>query len=512
MYIASNFSRARHDNPGATALLFSKFRYHMRLNDTGLREAPEGAVEPTAADVSGPSHRTWRCLMSAHRLICVPLWSLIALCLLLFTPLRAQDALQSEIENSKFQFTGVVNANAVFVRSGPSENDYPTIKLDRGAEVTVVGLRFDWLKVVPPEGSFCYVAKAFVDRRGTGSVGRVTSTLNVRVGSQLNELKAKIATKLEPGTDVEIIGEEQEYYKIKPPGDVFFYVNKQFVEPVRPIGLAQHDGPAVRVPDPAALPADGPEVTVMPTEPEEPTMFADRGAFDQQQTPAEEVTPPTVIAQAEPLTPATRPADAEVEFDRLENAYADASLKPLDEQPVQDLLDGYQKLIAADTLPESLRRIAEFKLEVLKTRMEALDQLAETRKHMDGMRQQQMALQAERQELEQRVQDTQFEFYTAVGTLRPSSLQAGRETLYRLTDPSNGRTLVYLRTNDPKIAESIGQFVGVKGNVQTDPVLNLRILTPESWESVNPARVGHTVVAQIVPPSLLPVTTQVGQE
>ena len=148
---------------------------------------------------------------------------------------RAQDVAPAEVENSKYQFAGVVNSNAVFVRSGPSENDYATMKLDKGAEVKVVGIRFEWLKVVPPEGSFCYVAKAFIDRRGAGNVGRVQQTLNVRVGSQLNELKAKIASKLEPGTDVEILGEEQEYFKIKPPAGVFFYINKQYVDPERPI-------------------------------------------------------------------------------------------------------------------------------------------------------------------------------------------------------------------------------------------------------------------------------------
>src|ERR1700712_264376 len=86
---------------------------------------------------------------------------------LLFSPalLHAEDTEpKTDVENSKFQFAGVINANAVFVHSGPSENDYPTMKLDHGAAVTVVGIRFDWLKVLPPEGSFCYVAKAYVEK------------------------------------------------------------------------------------------------------------------------------------------------------------------------------------------------------------------------------------------------------------------------------------------------------------------------------------------------------------
>src|SRR5262245_34096493 len=96
-------------------------------------------------------------------------WSLVA-CLSLLVPtlLFAQDA-GNPVENSKYRAAGVINANSVFVRSGASDNDYPVMKLDKGAQITVVGKRFDWLKIVPPEGSFCYVSKAYVDRRADGT-------------------------------------------------------------------------------------------------------------------------------------------------------------------------------------------------------------------------------------------------------------------------------------------------------------------------------------------------------
>src|SRR5438067_6420710 len=134
---------------------------------------------------------------------------------------RAEDpvpAPATDIDNSKFQFEGRVNANSVYIRSGPSENDYPTLKLDTGATVTAVGLKFDWIKIIPPEGSFCYVAKAYVEKRGDGSVGRVTKPdLNVRAGSDLNAMKTTVQTKLDQNEDVTILGEQDEYFKIKPP-------------------------------------------------------------------------------------------------------------------------------------------------------------------------------------------------------------------------------------------------------------------------------------------------------
>ncbi len=467
--------------------------------------------------------------MAARRFVSAASFALMAICLLATAPLlraQAQDGPPStpEIEDSRYQFTGVVNSNAVYVRSGPSENDYPTMKLDKGAEVTVRGIKFEWLKIAPPQGSFCYVAKAFVDRTGNGTTGRVTSTLNVRVGSQLNELKAKIASKLEPGVAVEIVGEEQEYFKIKPPQGVFFYVNKQFVDPVRPINVAQNDAPPAPAPAPQGDPAqpktdgatEGPVLSEQPTErtaeaPAEPggeaPPLADGADVNSGPAPVEtpQTTTPPVARNVEPATPTTQPnAQAEAEFERLEQAYAEATLKPLSDQPVKELLEGYDKLAAGNELPESLRRVAEFKAEVLKHRLEVQQQFAETRKLLDDGRQKQMALQAEREELEQRIKESDIQFYTAVGTLRASSLQQGTETLYRLTDPANGRTVVYVRTNDAKIAAMLGQFIGVRGEVQTDARLNLRVITPTAFEQVNPAKVGDKIAAQIVPSSLLP--------
>src|SRR5204862_1989875 len=95
-----------------------------------------------------------------------------------------------EVENSKFSTSGIITSNAVYIRCGPGDNYYPTMKLDKGAKVKVVGAKFDWLKVVPPEGSFCYVARLYVDRHGDGTVGLVNKdAINVRAGSSLSASK-----------------------------------------------------------------------------------------------------------------------------------------------------------------------------------------------------------------------------------------------------------------------------------------------------------------------------------
>ncbi len=106
-----------------------------------------------------------------------------------------------------------------------------------------------------------------------------------------------------------------------------------------------------------------------------------------------------------------------------------------------------------------------------------------------------------------------MELYTAVGTLRGSSLQHAGSTLYRLTDPATGRTVAYVRTPEPKYADLIGQFVGVKGALSTDSALNMKIIdSPTAVQTIDPTKVNGSIAAEILPPSLLPKAASTGNE
>ena len=148
----------------------------------------------------------------------------------------ATDVTTPDVDNAKFNFQGVINSANVNVRSGPGDNYYATAKLNKGTPVTVVGIRFDWLKVKPPEGSFSYVAKAYVTRFADGTKGKVDKPdLRVRAGSTENPMKTTVQTTLAVGDEVTILGEADEYYKIAPPANVYLYINKQFVDAVKSI-------------------------------------------------------------------------------------------------------------------------------------------------------------------------------------------------------------------------------------------------------------------------------------
>jgi uncharacterized protein YgiM (DUF1202 family) len=402
----------------------------------------------------------------------------------------AQDAVQTpQVENSKYQFEGAVNAGAVFVRSGPGEGYYATQKLDKGATITVVGIKFDWLKIVPPEGSYSYVGSVFIDRSGDGSVGRVNrNDVNVRAGSLLNAMKTTVQTRLNAGDEVQIIGKEDEYLKIKPPEGSYLYVNKQFVDPVRAIAGDTNAPAPLLTETPTTQPASvasasatpvAPATAVKPTAP----------SIDVAAAPTTQPAQASGVATTQPVAVAPQPT-AEDLFGKYEAEFDTTSKQPLADQNITQLTTEYQSIAKADGLSDTLRTVVQFRI-------------LEARKLETESAQKELALQAEQQELSERLKTEDVEIYTAVGTLQPSSLQLGGALLYRLTDPATGRTVIYIRTSDEKVAGLMGQFVGVKGDANTDPQLSLKVVQPTAIDPVDPAKVNTTVAAEFVPPSLL---------
>ena len=409
---------------------------------------------------------------------------------------------QVEVESATNRFPGIVNSNSVFIRCGPAESYYPTLKLDKGAKIMVVGQKLDWLKIVPPEGSFCFISKAFVDRNGDGTAGKVNKdAVNVRAGSALNSLKVVPLCQLSIGMDVKILGEQEEYYKITPPeGKAFVFVNKQFVEP-DPAGKPEPINPTVIKPDGAGDVAVKKPVPTDPIRPNSPDPLGDVSDNRIKANAKAATSQPGEVAST--TKPADEPAAVEVLFEKAEAEFTAVSGKPLDQQPIASLLAQYEALAASDRLPNTLHRIAEGRAGILKVRAQAADELAKATAAQETLHKKQVALQAERKELEDQLAAKGVAIYTAIGELQSSSLQIGSKTLYRLTDPANGRTVCYLRTDDAKYLSLMGKFLGVKGDLTTEAQLSLKVISPTEVAVVDPAKVNHGVSATVVPPSML---------
>ena len=459
---------------------------------------------------------------------------LIAMTVLPAARLVAQDA--PAVDNSKTQFEGVINNASVFVRSGPGANYYPTQKLDKGAHVTVVGIKFGWLKIAPPDGSFSYIAVSSVQLAANSKTAKVTRNIYVRAGSVLNTIKTTVQGQLNIGDTVEVLGEDGEYLKIKPPSGAYLYVSQDLVDMVRPIASAETASPATPAavapaasgqptaasgttgqPQPAA-PAQPPAVTAhaegaIPA-PTAPSLDATPKTTDA--TPAQPVaaatpapTAPQAVATTQPTVvaaaPATQPAQpsADEQFANFEAEFNQMSKLPLADQSIDQLATKYKSIAKADGLSDTLKQVVTIRIATLKGRADSQAKLAEARQIEKDNAEKQLALQAEQQELAERLKKADIQLFTAVGTLQTSSLQVGSGVLYRLTDPATGRTLIYLRSDSRKMTALIGQFVGVTGEQTTDPQNNLRMISPKDIEVVDAAKVNSSIAAEIVPPSLL---------
>jgi len=420
------------------------------------------------------------------------------------------------VENSRNSAECVVNADNVYVRSGAGDNYYPTMKLNKGAKVVVIGEKFDWLKIVPPDGSFSYVGKHFVDKKenGVGVVNR--ENVNVRAGSTLNALKTTVQAQLAPGQEVKILDEVEEYYKIAPPADSAVYIKKELVDVLRVMPQVANAGaaqPQQQQPKTETTTVETPTAEKPSAEAAAPGAGAGAEPLNQPPAPTPEQvaagiasTQPTQVADAA-KAPATTQPTAEVTFDKLEKDFESASSKPIEQQPVAELLKSYDQLIKDPQLPESMRRVADYRAQVLKVRAEARDQFIVVQKQQEEAKKKIEALHAEREEIAQNIEKNDVKIFTAVGTLRTSSIQPGGATLYRLTDPQNGRTVCYVRSDDAKYGGMIGQFIGVNGELSTDPSLGLKVVTPKDSAPVDPNQLFRGIGSQIVPPSLLPQAT-----
>ncbi len=422
-----------------------------------------------------------------------------------------QDQVAPAVETGKQPVPCVVNADAVIVRSGPGENYYPTMKLDKGAKVTVVGHKFGWLKIIPPEGSFSYIGKAFVTRKGDGTRGTVNGTeVRVRAGSSLVELVSIVQAQLNTGQEVEIVGEKNEFFLIKPPPGAFVYVSEKYLDPI--------PQPAGGQPEQVARNNAGTDVSTTPAPDEDspsqqPVENAGTGEIAPDALAGGPTTNPSATGEPVAQAPTTQPLSADAQFDALETEFGAMSQQKIEDQPIGDLIASYQKLIASEQLPESMKRVADLRVQMLDIRNQAKDEYLATRKTQEESAQRRMALEAERDELQEQITKTDVTVYAAVGTLQTSSLQNGNTLLYRLTDPKTGRTVVYVRTDDPaKYGAMIGKFVGVKGEPSTESALSMKVVVPTDAVEIDPNEMYRTIAAQIVPPSMLPKTANVPTE
>ena len=161
-------------------------------------------------------------------------------------------------------------------------------------------------------------------------------------------------------------------------------------------------------------------------------------------------------------------------------------------------------LAANRTLSPAVRQTVTSRLQALDARITVRDQQRLQTADAMAAGERMKALRAEHDELTERIKAHPVTSYAAVGVLRMSSLQQAGTTLYHLTDPTTFRTVVYIRTSDPKYTDLLEKFVGVRGPITGDATARhaVRRADPRSRWSTRP-KVGNGITAAITPASML---------
>ena len=169
------------------------------------------------------------------------------------------------------------------------------------------------------------------------------------------------------------------------PTGVYVYIKKEFVTPLHavavkspdqdgtstPPAIVQNRRSIIRQPDVAGTTTTQPSVAGLPS------------------------TQPAVA-----LVPSTQPdaASAQADFDKLEGEFATQAAQPLENQKPAELAAGYDKVAKGGLLPDSMRKIAEYKAAMLKVHADDQTQYLAVKKEQDEAKARMASLRAEREE------------------------------------------------------------------------------------------------------------------
>ncbi len=155
---------------------------------------------------------------------------------------------------------GVVNSDAVNVRTQPNTSSTVVTKAGKGTSVVILKEADGWYNVTIGN-SKGWISSKYVTVSKDPSTGTISGQgVNLRSGAALS---AKVVTKLNEGNKVSILEKSGDWYKIKTASNVTGWVNKDFlsvnaaaavkpVEAVKPVAVSRGEEEVQKVPEEAA--------------------------------------------------------------------------------------------------------------------------------------------------------------------------------------------------------------------------------------------------------------------
>lgn len=423
------------------------------------------------------------------------IWGLLLLVLLATRPVVGGP-------RTDFPYDTIVDAEEVYVRSGPGTNYYPTGKLKRGQPVTVY--RHDpgaWYMIGPPAGSFSWVRAQHIRRMADGQGVVTANNVVVWVGSVESDIHELFQRKLAEGDEVRILGEKllpaqnadersELWYRITPPPGEWRWVNGQTLAPPRPLeGVGKRPGtPAATVvhrPPSAGEFGDFGDQDFAPPEVMQSRQYLE--VSQQRRRPVDDDPPGELIerplvrrkAESAPSGEQRLPPQLEsqlAELDRLDVRFRSIlDLEP-SEWDFAKLVEDYRNLRsrAAST---NLQQMIDGRLSKIGGYENVKAQRVELAKLSREVVQRDAELTQQQRAHEARATALQALQYDGAGIVQRSALTGAGAPRYALVAPS-GRVLAYLMPAPGVNLEAwIGRSAGVVGSRVPQPQLKSDLIT-----------------------------------
>ena len=342
-----------------------------------------------------------------------------------------------------------VNGDNVYVRSGPSTNHYPMLKLNAGTKVTIVGREAPWYEIQPPAGAQSLIHENYVDTVNDKDGVVNGDNVRVRAVSNLPEFgnrRSTVQTKLSKGAAVTILGKTDDgFLRIAPPAGVTLWVHEDFIAQLPP---GTPTTPAEQM-DSTLIPGsqDGHELTVGETSQQ-----------DTLETPKSPLTALDVTPQRKELEAIDVDARAEL-------------AKPVTERNFKPLRARYQ-VLAQQEKDTFAREYAEKRVRQMTYLAEVADSSRRMHNLIEDVENQRREFIEARANLPAAVPPIPGGF-DAQGEVRISAAYppGAQPERYRLVDPNStgGLTIGYLELppgSKISAGDFIGRYVGVRASAR----------------------------------------------
>ena len=369
-------------------------------------------------------------------------------------------------------FTAIVIDSIVSVRAGAGRSFYEVGKLTKGSHVTVEEVVFGWNKILPPQDTYSFISRAFVDAYGDGKSGRVnTDRAAVRAGSVNGPGESyRRQIDLLKGDTVEIHGEIGSFYQITPPRGAYVFLPPGSVERLDVPGRVKPNEvvskPVSSSPE-KPIKAEAAEKIVESISPSTSHRQKTTDNVNTEQSATKETARSTVAIH--------QPRNIEYPtLQELENKLIQSQELPLEKQPITELLQSYRELKNRADLSLLDGRIVTLRI----VQLQRNAALAQTLRDIHTARRN-ADLHTLQTLLNEVSQSSTKDPYSARGRLLASSVYNGKSLplLFRVVVPSTNRIITYIRLH-PKIDPSsyVGKYVGIVGTPQHDKMLRINVI------------------------------------